>query len=783
MSGISRFLGAYTVGALIAAAPLQAQTNPPSQEPQLRIDPGMHTAQIFRIGVNTFCTLLATGSEDKTVRLWGLPDGKLLSTLRPPIGPGNEGKIYAVAVAPDGTWVAAGGFTFRGNEEFVYIFEVATKRLLTRLGPVPGVVYHLAVSPNGQHLAATLGKGKGLRVWQRTGTSSGDWRLVAEDKDYGDKISVGAAFDAAGALYTVALDGKLRRYAPSYSFPPTSVVTRGGKQPYSVAVQPSGNRIAVGFHDTTVVEVYDSTSLKWRFAADTKEIGINNLMSVDWSSDGKRLHAGGVSRGLHSPIRVWDRAGEGPARDLKGPTNTVMQLLPCGDGIAVGAGDPAFGLIVPNGSRRFWREAAQADMRGKRSEHFTVSNDGLRLRFGLEQGSGEPVLFDLATEHLRDAPHAQSDLHAADTKSLPVTDWFETYHPKLDGKPIGDLREIEQARSLAIAPDKQRFILGTEHNVRAYDSSGTPLWGRAAPGVAWGVNIAPANNLVIAAYGDGTIRWHRLDNGKELLALFVHAKDRRWVAWTPKGYYLASPGAESLIGWHVNRGWNETAEFFPVDRFRDQFNRPDIVKLVLGLQDEEAAIVEANKRAGLKRAAEAIRTTLPPVIEIWRPENDAAFRHQEVTLEYSARSPTGKPITDIDVRINGSTLGARAAIPVTPRGDERIKPTLTLPPKDVTVTLVAREGDRASEPTSIRLRWDGVKPGEAALPRLRGLFVGVSDYKLPKLKLGFAAKDATDLAAYFKTQEGKAYHKVETRLLANADRADVLDGLDWLEKG
>jgi uncharacterized caspase-like protein len=57
----------------------------------------------------------------------------------------------------------------------------------------------------------------------------------------------------------------------------------------------------------------------------------------------------------------------------------------------------------------------------------------------------------------------------------------------------------------------------------------------------------------------------------------------------------------------------------------------------------------------------------------------------------------------------------------------------------------------------------------------------VSDYKLAKLKLGFAAKDATDLANYFKTQKGKAYRTVEAGLLANADRANVLRGLDWLE--
>ena len=26
------------------------------------------------------------------------------------------------------------------------------------------------------------------------------------------------------------------------------------------------------------------------------------------------------------------------------------------------------------------------------------------------------------------------------------------------------------------------------------------------------------------------------------------------LAWTPSGYYMASPGGEDLIGWHVNRG-------------------------------------------------------------------------------------------------------------------------------------------------------------------------------------------------------------------------------------
>src|SRR5262245_12806230 len=233
MSGVLHFVAACAVGVLIAAPPLQAQTTPPTQEPQLRIDPGMHTAQIRRIAADTSCQLLATASDDKSVRLWRLTDGKRTSTLRPPIGSGHEGKLFAVAMAPDGSWVAAGGWT-ANNAHFVSIFQTTTGRVLTQFGPLANVVNYLAISPDGRYLAAMLTRGGGLRVWQRREAGLADWRQVAEDKEYGGRESYGAAFDAMGTLYTVADDGKVRRYAPGYTSKPTSVVTRGGKEPSSV---------------------------------------------------------------------------------------------------------------------------------------------------------------------------------------------------------------------------------------------------------------------------------------------------------------------------------------------------------------------------------------------------------------------------------------------------------------------------------------------------------------------------------------------------------------------
>jgi hypothetical protein len=49
---------------------------------------------------------LVTASVDKTARVWDLTSGKLLQVLRPPIGPGDEGKLYAVAISPDGETVS-----------------------------------------------------------------------------------------------------------------------------------------------------------------------------------------------------------------------------------------------------------------------------------------------------------------------------------------------------------------------------------------------------------------------------------------------------------------------------------------------------------------------------------------------------------------------------------------------------------------------------------------------------------------------------------------------------
>jgi len=166
---------------------------------------------IRRIGVDAQCRLLATSSEDKTVRLWSMPEGKLLRTQRLPIGRNSDGRIFATAISPDGRLVAAGGWdagaNLSNNNHGVYLFDSDTGTSMRRLGPFPNIINHVVFSLDGKQLAVGLKDGKGIRVLD---VASG--RELLADADYGGQDAFGLAFAADGSLFAVGYDGQLRRY-------------------------------------------------------------------------------------------------------------------------------------------------------------------------------------------------------------------------------------------------------------------------------------------------------------------------------------------------------------------------------------------------------------------------------------------------------------------------------------------------------------------------------------------------------------------------------------------
>jgi WD40 repeat protein len=596
--------------AALGADQPQAATAELYDRPVLVVDPGMHTASIRWASVDAEDRWAVTGSLDKTVRIWNLADGKLLRTIWLPAGP-VVGEAQAVAMSPDGSLVAAGGLTTWTNKgEHFYLFDRASGALVKRIVGLPASVDRLSFSPDGGRLVATLAF-RGMRLYER----DRDWGEVARDEAYGD-YSLGVAFAPDGRLATTANDGKVRLYAADLKGtvrPIIALNAPGGKQPYGIAFsRPDGTRVAVGYQDSNTVTLLDGHSLAELPGPNVKGIMGDNLHAVAWSLDGQTLLAAGDHDDLSSVI-TWTDAGTSKRRILPATDGSVHGLVPLGGGsLLVATTDPWLGRLRPDGTAAWVHGPPIADYRGH-SDTLQLSSDGTLVDFGFAAFGKLPMRFDVTARLLTADPVHSGRMAAPFLDGLAIEGWETTSHPSLNGHPLL-LQHGEYSRSLAIHPAGDRFVLGTQFSLRAFDARGKPLWAR--PGhVAWAVNISGDGRLVVVAYGDGTIRWHRMSDGVELLAFMPLADRTNWVAWTPEGFYAATPGAHGILRWHVNHGWDAPADSIPIEDIPGSF-RPAVLPLVLHELETPRALGLAVLAEHNKEVAIRTHSQLPPGVQL-----------------------------------------------------------------------------------------------------------------------------------------------------------------------
>src|SRR5437899_1702202 len=89
--------------------------------PQLMLDTGGHMALLRDLAFTPDGKQLISAGDDKVIRVWDWQAGKIIRTIRGQVGPGTEGSIYAMALSPDGRWLAAGGFMHVPGEPGVVI--------------------------------------------------------------------------------------------------------------------------------------------------------------------------------------------------------------------------------------------------------------------------------------------------------------------------------------------------------------------------------------------------------------------------------------------------------------------------------------------------------------------------------------------------------------------------------------------------------------------------------------------------------------------------------------
>src|SRR5262249_28429062 len=344
------------------------------------------------------------------------------------------------------------------------------------------------------------------------------------------------------------------------------------------------------------------------------------------------------------------------------------------------------------------------DYRAMRADFLTDENAGA-IRFDYDPSDKSPVFFKLSDRALTPETPAGSDMRLPRIQApgYPAFGWVDTGQPYLGDTPL-DLNKGEVSHSLAIAPDGERFLLGTSSYIHLFDREGHEVWSLPAPEIAWGVNISGDGRVALAAYADGTIHWYRMADGKELLAFFPHKDHKRWVLWTPSGYYDASPGAEDFIGWHVNNG-HEAADFFPIGKFRAVYYRPDVVAKMLEKRDEQLALREANEQAGRKQQQADITGLLPPVVEITSPADGAELATNEFVVHLRLRTPSGEAVTEVRALVDGRPITAERGLMLQAAGQSGSERELrvTAPAGEREVSVIASNRYAASVPATVRV--------------------------------------------------------------------------------
>lgn len=752
----------------------------------------MHTAQINRIATDAQGRWAVTASHDKTARLWDVASGQLLGVLRLPHDVGDEGKLRAVAMAPDGQRIAVAGWTgldWEGKAS-IYLYHHDPQRhtltLERRLPGLPEVIFHLAFSPDGRWLAAGLGGANGVRVFE-----AGTGRLTGQDASYGgDCYSVEFRPAAAGGpleLLSSSDDGQLRLYPVDaqgrLGAPRVQHAPDGGQRPFAARFSPDGRRIAVVFDDSRVMQVLDAQDPHELFRPDVQGVEHGALYSVAWSADGRSLVAAGQWRVDKKVLaRRWAAQDGRQLGDTPLSGNTVMDLvaLPQG-GWLFAAQDPTWGVLDALGQVLRRQGSPLADLRDQEGV-FQLSIDGQQVRFGFEQSGKQPHVFEVLPQQLRLPDVTVPALAAARTKApgLQVDRWKNEVDPRLNGQLI-ELEQYERSRSLSVDADGQGFVLGTNWSLRAYDRNGQLQWKQPVPGAAWAVNQSQDGRWVVAGYGDGTIRWHRRSDGREVLALFAHADKKRWVLWTPEGFYAASEGGEELFGYHLNRGKERDGEFVSARQLSAIFYRPALVTQRLGPQGD-ALMAEAVREIGTVTDLLAHAQSLPPALTVELPAGQRLEGDTEVTVDIRLED-RGGGIGPVRIFVDGQEIEGRQG--ASSEGITTRKTyTLRLPP--------GQQRNLTFMPTSLR----GVagQPSAPVPAMVRGastrtlhiLAVGVQNYpdrsNLPPLR--YSVSDAQAVAADIRKRAAPLFDRVAEPVVlteAQASRSGIDQAFEQLK--